>query len=62
MLLIFPMWIFTYLNRERLRRLVQGVPLIVSFISFGLFFGLLIEVFAIFLAAQPLSKALVPGG
>ena len=26
MLLIFPMWIFTYLNRELLRRLVKGVP------------------------------------
>ncbi len=27
MLLIFPMWIFTSLNKERLRRLVQGVSL-----------------------------------
>ena len=26
MLLIFPMWIFTYLNREFLRRLVKSVP------------------------------------
>jgi Zn-dependent protease with chaperone function len=47
MLLIFPMWIFTYLSREPLRRLVRGVPLSVSFIGFGLFFGLLTEVFAI---------------
>ena len=47
MLLIFPMWIFTYLNREFLRRLVKGVPFSVSFIGFGVFFGLLTEVFAI---------------
>ena len=47
MLLIFPMWIFTSLNKERLRRLVQGVSLRVSFIGFGLFFGMLTEVFAI---------------
>lgn len=47
MLLIFPMWLFTYLSREPLRRLVRGVPLSVSFIGFGLFFGLLTEVFAI---------------
>jgi hypothetical protein len=47
MLLIFPMWIFTYLNRERLRRLVRGIPFSVTFIGFGVFFGLLTEVFAI---------------
>lgn len=47
MLLIYPMWIFTYLNRERLRRLVCGVPFSVSFIGFGVFFGLLTEIFAI---------------
>jgi hypothetical protein len=47
MLLIFPMWIFTELNKGRLRRLVRGVPLSVSFIGSGLFFGLLTEVFAI---------------
>ena len=47
MLLIFPMWIFTYLNREPLRRLVRGVPFSVSFIGSGVFFGLLTEVFAI---------------
>ena len=47
MLLIFPMWIFTYLLREPLRRLVRGVPLNVSFIGFGVFFGLLTEIFAI---------------
>jgi hypothetical protein len=47
MLLIFPMWIFTSLNREPLRRLVRGVPLSVSFIGFGLLFGLLTEIFAI---------------
>jgi hypothetical protein len=47
MLLAFPMWIFTYLNREPLRRLVRGVPFSVTFIGFGVFFGLLTEVFAI---------------
>jgi hypothetical protein len=47
MLLIFPIWIFTYLNREPLRRLVRGVPFSVSFIGFGVLFGLLTEVFAI---------------
>ncbi len=47
MLLIFPMWIFTYLKREPLRRLVRGMPLSVSFIGFGLLFGMLTEIFAI---------------
>ncbi len=47
MLLIFPMWIVTYLNREHLRRLVGGVPFSVSFIGFGVLFGLATEVFAI---------------
>ena len=47
MLLIFPMWIFTYLNPEPLRRLVRGVPFSVSFIGSGVSFGLLTEVFAI---------------
>jgi len=47
MLLIFPMWIFTFLHREPLRRLVRGVPFSVSFIGFGVLFGLLTEVFAI---------------
>ncbi len=47
MLLIFPMWIVTYLNRETLRRLVRGVPFSVSFIGFGVLFGLATEVFAI---------------
>lgn len=47
MLLIFPMWIFTYVERARLRRFVQKVPLGLSFIGFGMFFGLLTEVFAI---------------
>lgn len=47
MLLIFPMWIFTYLLREPLRRMVRSVPFSVSFIGSGVFFGLLTEVFAI---------------
>jgi hypothetical protein len=36
MLLIFPMWIFTYLNREPLRRMVRGMSLSASFIGSGL--------------------------
>ena len=36
MLLIFPMWIFTYLNREPLRRMVRGMSLCASFIGPGL--------------------------
>ena len=47
MLLIYPMWIFTHLNRDRLRRMVRGVPFSVSFIGFGVIFGLLTEIFAI---------------
>lgn len=47
MLLIFPMWIFTYLGRGFLWRLVEKVPLSLSFIGFGVFFGLLTEVMAI---------------
>jgi hypothetical protein len=47
MLSIFPMWIVTHLNREHFRRLVRGVPFSVSFIGFGMLFGLLTEVFAV---------------
>jgi hypothetical protein len=47
MLLIFPMWIFTYLKQATLRRWVKRVSLSISFIGFGLFFGLLTEAFAI---------------
>ncbi len=47
MLLIFPMWIFTHLLREPLRRMVRVVPFSVSFVGFGVFFGLLTEIFAI---------------
>jgi hypothetical protein len=47
MLLIFPMWIFTYLSRKPLRRMVRDVPFSVSFVGFGVLFGLLTEVFAI---------------
>jgi hypothetical protein len=47
MLLILPMWIFTYLRRERLRRFIYNTPLSLSFIGFGMFFGFLTEIFAI---------------
>ena len=47
MLLIFPMWIFTYLGRDPIRKAIRGLPLWASFIGAGVFFGLLTEVFAI---------------
>ncbi len=47
MLFIFPMWIFTYLGREPLKRLLKNLPLSISFISSGIFFGLLTEICAI---------------
>jgi hypothetical protein len=47
MLLIFPMWIFTYLGRDRFRRLVRPLPASAAFIGCGMFFGLLTEIFAI---------------
>ncbi len=43
MLLIFPMWIFTYLNRAPLRQMVRGMSLSASFIGSGLCFGLLTD-------------------
>lgn len=45
--LIFPMWIFTYLFKERLSALLEKYPLRTSFIGVGVLFGLLTEVFAI---------------
>ncbi|SFM92535.1 hypothetical protein [Methanolobus profundi] len=45
--LIFPMWIFTYLFKERLSALLEKYPLRTSFIGAGVLFGLLTEVFAI---------------
>lgn len=47
MLLIFPMWLVTYLLRQPLKRMVRHVPLSVSFIGFGIFFGLVTESLAI---------------
>ncbi|WP_340820662.1 hypothetical protein [Methanolobus sp. WCC4] len=45
--LIFPMWIFTYLFKERLSALLEKYPLKISFIGAGVLFGLLTEIFAI---------------
>jgi hypothetical protein len=47
MLLIFPMWIFTWLGRAPLRRLTEKTSLGVAFIGYGVFFGMLTEIFAI---------------
>ena len=47
MILIFPMWIFTYLSKERLTNLLVKLPLWLSFIGTGILFGLLTEIFAI---------------
>jgi len=47
MLLIFPMWIFTYLLKNKLILLLNRFPLPVAFIGAGVFFGLATEVFAI---------------
>lgn len=47
MLLIYPMWIVTSLERERLRRLVGRLPAGVAFVGSGLVFGLITETFAI---------------
>jgi len=47
MLLVFPMWIFTYELREPLRRVGTRLPLDLSFLGFGVLFGMLTEVFAI---------------
>lgn len=47
MTLVFPMWIFAHLWRDKLRRLLAGIPLFLSFMGSGLFFGLLTECFAI---------------
>jgi hypothetical protein len=47
MLLIFPMWIITALEREPLQRLVRPLPAGTTFIGAGLVFGLLTETFAI---------------
>jgi len=47
MLLIFPMWIFTYLGRVTIRKALRGLPLWATFIGAGVFFGLLTEIYAI---------------
>lgn len=47
MLLIFPMWIFAYLFKEKISLLLNRFPLPVAFIGTGIFFGLLTEFFAI---------------
>nr|WP_321497628.1 hypothetical protein [uncultured Methanolobus sp.] len=45
--LIFPMWIITYLFKDKLTDFLEKLPLRTSFIGAGVLFGLLTEVFAI---------------
>lgn len=47
MLLIFPMWIFTYLLRSPLRSLLKRLPLAVAYLGCGVVFGMLTELFAV---------------
>jgi hypothetical protein len=48
MLLIIPMWIFTYLFKDKLTQLFNKIPSNYRFIIAGILFGLLTEIFAIF--------------
>lgn len=61
MLLIAPMWIFTYLARNRLRRALNRLPLWLAFIGGGVIFGLAIEIMAIFdnLSVAPQDRILI---
>lgn len=47
MTLIFPMWIFVYLLKDKIKNLTKRIPLWISFIGLGVIFGLLTELFAI---------------
>lgn len=47
MLLIFPMWIFTTLFKDLLRKIMSKVPHDLGFVTAGLIFGMLTESFAI---------------
>lgn len=47
MLLIFPLWIFTYLFQKQFENLIGKIPKSYGFIIAGVVYGLVIEVFAI---------------
>ncbi len=47
MLLIFPLWIFTYLFREQLENILSKLPGSTGFVVAGITYGVLIEIFAI---------------
>lgn len=47
MLLIFPLWIFTYLFKEQLENILSNLPGSTSFVVAGVTYGMLIEIFAI---------------
>jgi len=47
MLLIFPLWIFTYLFKEQLENILSKLPGSTGFIVAGVTYGMLIEIFAI---------------
>ena len=47
MLLIFPLWIFTYLFKEQLENILGKLPGGMGFVVAGVTYGMLIEIFAI---------------
>jgi len=47
MLLIFPLWIFTYLFKEQLENILSKLPGSTGFVVAGVTYGMLIEIFAI---------------
>jgi hypothetical protein len=61
MLLIFPMWIVTYLQRQRLARAVARVPRDLGFVAAAVCFGLLTEAFAVLtnLSRPPAERILL---
>jgi len=47
MLLMFPLWIFTYIFKEPFGNIMSKIPGNIGFVVAGVFFGMVIEVFAI---------------
>jgi len=48
MMLIFPLWIFTYLLKAPISRLLSKPPKGIRFIAAGICFGMIVEVLAVF--------------
>lgn len=59
MTLVFPLWIFTYLFKNKLAYLLSKIPKEYGFIISGILFGLLIEIFAIFQNLPKSEKVLL---